>query len=83
MFPIYIVGNSSVYDGQHLVYFEKALGSLTPRITHNVGAALKKVGLDPYISSGICLRGKLGAVYVDLDSGLMGWNVRITKYKLR
>jgi len=47
MLPIDIVGNSSVYAGQHLTYFEKALGSVTQHITLDVGSALKKVGLDP------------------------------------
>jgi len=46
MLPIDIVGNSSVYEGQHLTYFEKALGSVTQHITLDVGSALKKVGLD-------------------------------------
>ncbi|KAL2053437.1 hypothetical protein ABVK25_006431 [Lepraria finkii] len=52
MLPIDIVGNSSVYDGQHLVYFEKALASVTQHITLNVGMALKAVGLDPSSLSG-------------------------------
>ena len=52
MLPIDIMGNSSVYDGQHLVYFEKALASVTQHITLNVGAALKAVGLDPSSLSG-------------------------------
>lgn len=45
--PIDIVGNSSVYDGLHLTYLEKALASVTQHITLDVGSALKKVGLDP------------------------------------
>jgi hypothetical protein len=53
MLPIDIVGNSSVYDGVHLVYFEKALASLTQHIDLNVGAALEKVGLDPSSLSGL------------------------------
>ena len=44
MLPIDITGNSSVYDGQHLEYFEKALASNTQHITLNVGAALKAIG---------------------------------------
>jgi hypothetical protein len=47
MLPIDIVGNSSVYDGRHLPYFEKALASVTQHVTLDVGSALKKVGLDP------------------------------------
>lgn len=47
MLPIDIVGNSSVYEGQHLTYFEKALGSVTQHIMLDVGSAFKKVGLDP------------------------------------
>ena len=46
MLPVDIVGNSSVYNGQHLTYFEKPLGSLTQHITLNVGAALAKTGLN-------------------------------------
>lgn len=53
MLPVDIVGNSSVYDGVHLVYFEKALASLTQHVTLNVGAALEKVGLDPSSLSGM------------------------------
>ena len=47
MLPIDIVGNSSVYNGQHLTYFEKALSSVTQHITLDVGSALKAVGIDP------------------------------------
>ncbi len=53
MLPIDIVGNSSEYDGVHLVYFEKALASMTQHVNLNVGAALEKVGLDPSSSSGL------------------------------
>ena len=38
--PVDIVGNSSVYDGEHLVYFEKALQSNRQHVELNVGAAL-------------------------------------------
>ncbi|KAL8872971.1 MAG: hypothetical protein Q9174_001493 [Haloplaca sp. 1 TL-2023] len=38
--PIDIVGNSSVYNGEHLVYFEKALQSNRQHVELNVGAAL-------------------------------------------
>ncbi len=44
MLPIDIIGNSSVYNGQHLPYFEKALASNTQSITLDVGTALKAIG---------------------------------------
>lgn len=50
--PIDIVGNSSVYEGQHLTYFEEALGGLTQQLTLDVGSALKKVGVDPSLLGG-------------------------------
>lgn len=53
MLPVDIVGLSSVYNGQHLPYFEKALASNTQTITLDVGSALAKIGLN--ISSGIGL----------------------------
>ncbi|KAI4136607.1 MAG: hypothetical protein LQ341_005529 [Variospora aurantia] len=40
MLPVDIVGNSSVYNGQHLEYFERALQSNRQHIVLNVGAAL-------------------------------------------
>ena len=46
MLPISIVGNSSVYEGQHLVYFEKALGSVTQHVTLDVGKALMDIGVN-------------------------------------
>ena len=46
MLPIDIVGNSSVYNGKHLLYFENALKSVTQHITLDAGAALKAVGFD-------------------------------------
>ena len=49
MLPVEITGNSSVYNGQHLPYFEKALQGLTQKVTLNVGAALKEAGVDPKI----------------------------------
>ena len=42
--PVDITGNSSVYNGQHLPYFEKALQALTNNITLNVGEALANAG---------------------------------------
>lgn len=44
MLPVDIVGNSSVYNGQHLGYFEKALQSNRQHITLNVGAGLAALG---------------------------------------
>ncbi|KAI4194170.1 MAG: hypothetical protein LQ346_003750 [Caloplaca aetnensis] len=40
MLPVDIVGNSSVFEGQHLEYFEKALQSNRQHIVLDVGAAL-------------------------------------------
>lgn len=42
--PVDIVGNSSVYNGQHLEYFEKALQSNKQHIKLNVAAALAGAG---------------------------------------
>lgn len=39
--PIDIIGNSSVYNGQHLTYYEDALKSNRVSIRLNVGAALR------------------------------------------
>jgi len=44
--PVTIIGNSSVYNGQHLPYFEAALSSLALEAELNVGAALKAIGID-------------------------------------
>ena len=44
--PIDIVGVSSVYNGQHLPYYESALQTVTQHISLNVGAALKEAGID-------------------------------------
>lgn len=38
--PISIVGNSSIYNGQHLPYFEAAIQSNTLLINMNIGQAL-------------------------------------------
>ncbi|EHY60036.1 hypothetical protein HRR83_006394 [Exophiala dermatitidis] len=43
--PIDIVGNSSVYDGQHLEYYEKALSSNKVQIKLDVIKALDEAGL--------------------------------------
>ncbi|KAI9720411.1 MAG: hypothetical protein M1812_002917 [Candelaria pacifica] len=45
MVPIDIIGNTSIYNGQHLPYYENALRANNQRITLNVGAALKDAGL--------------------------------------
>lgn len=45
LLPIDIVGNSSVYNGKHLPYFEKALQSSAQHITLNVGEKLAALGL--------------------------------------
>lgn len=44
LLPIEIIGNSSVYNGQNLPYFEKALAANTEYITLNVGEKLKALG---------------------------------------
>ncbi len=44
MLPVDIVGNSSVFEGEHLPYFEKALQANRQHIVLNVGAALAEVG---------------------------------------
>ena len=43
--PIDIIGNSSVYNGQHLTYFEQALATNTQHINLNVGQALAAMGV--------------------------------------
>ncbi|KAI9757284.1 MAG: hypothetical protein M1835_000660 [Candelina submexicana] len=45
MVPVDIVGNSSIYNGQHLPYYEKALRANKQSITLDVGGALKAAGL--------------------------------------
>ena len=45
--PVDIVGVSSVYNGQHLTYFEAALQGLTQHVTLDVDGALRAAGLDP------------------------------------
>jgi hypothetical protein len=44
--PVDIKGNSSIYKGQHLPYFEAALRAQTLHTTLNLGPALKAIGLD-------------------------------------
>lgn len=44
--PIDVVGNSSVYEGKNLIYFEKALQGNTQRIELDVGKALVAIGLN-------------------------------------
>lgn len=43
--PVDIVGNSSVYKGQHLPYYEAALSSNKLRVDLNIGSALAAIGL--------------------------------------
>ena len=45
LLPVDIAGNSSVYDGVHLTYYEQALASVTQHVVLDVGAALKAAGL--------------------------------------
>jgi hypothetical protein len=44
LLPIDIIGHSSVYKGENLPYFEKALAASTEHITLDVGEKLKAVG---------------------------------------
>ena len=44
--PVDIVGNSSVYNEQHLTYFEEALAANTQHIKLDVGAKLKALGFE-------------------------------------
>lgn len=46
--PVDVVGNSSVYHGQHLVYYEQALASNKLRVNLNVGSALSAIGLGAF-----------------------------------
>jgi hypothetical protein len=46
LLPIDIIGNSSVYDGVHLTYYEAALQSVTQHVTLDVGSALRAVGVN-------------------------------------
>ena len=53
MLPVEIVGNSSIYNGEHLPYIEKPLQMMTQKITLNVLAALQSSGLDPKVLAGL------------------------------
>ena len=44
--PVRIVGNSSIYNGQHLTYYERALQANTQHINLDVGAALAAAGVN-------------------------------------
>jgi hypothetical protein len=44
--PLDIVGNSSVSDGTHLMYYEEAIKGNTVRVDLNVGPALNAVGIN-------------------------------------
>lgn len=50
--PVDVVGNSSVYGGQHLVYYEQALASNKLRVNLNVGSALNAIGLGAFAGAG-------------------------------
>ncbi|MCJ1361358.1 hypothetical protein MMC16_000456 [Acarospora aff. strigata] len=50
--PVDIVGNSSVYNGRHLTYYEEALASNTLRVNLNVGRALGEIGLGGVVGGG-------------------------------
>jgi hypothetical protein len=43
--PLDIVGNSSIFNGQHLTYYEAAIKANTIRVDLNVGPALKALNL--------------------------------------
>ena len=43
--PVTIIGNSSIYNGQHLPYFEAALSSLALEAELNIGEALAAIGI--------------------------------------
>ena len=45
MVPMDIVGNTAIYNGQHLPYFEAALQGLTQHVTLDVGSAIKSTVL--------------------------------------
>ncbi len=53
LLPVDIVGNSSVYNGLHLSYFEKALQSVSLSVTLDVGKALAAAGISPGELSGV------------------------------
>jgi hypothetical protein len=44
--PLDIVGNSSVSDGTHLMYYDEAIKGNTVRVDLNVGPALSAVGIN-------------------------------------
>ncbi len=46
--PVDVVGNGSVYRGQHLVYYEQALAYNKLRVNLNVGSALSAIGLGAF-----------------------------------
>lgn len=52
LLPIAITGATSVYNGQHLQWYEKALAENTQHITLDVGGALKKLGLGAVVGGG-------------------------------
>jgi hypothetical protein len=44
--PLEIVGNSSIKDGEHLMYYEEAIKSNTIHLDLNVGPALAEIGIN-------------------------------------
>ena len=48
--PLKVVGNSSIYNGEHLTYYEKPLQANVQMTSLNVGAALAEIGIN--ITSG-------------------------------
>ena len=50
--PITVVGNSVVYDGQHLPYYEEALKTANLTASLDVGTALKAIGLGGVLPGG-------------------------------
>ena len=44
--PLRTIGNSSIYNGEHLTYYEKPLQSNVQIVDLNVGAALAEIGLN-------------------------------------
>jgi len=44
--PLDFVGTSSVFEGEHLTYFEEALRGVTQHVVLDAGAALRGIGLN-------------------------------------
>lgn len=50
--PVEIVGDTAVYEGQHLPYYETALKGFSKEVRLDVGAALKETGVDLKVLAG-------------------------------